>query len=234
MNGEVIRGDASLAMRALARRPDWDPERVVVLTDPPWPDCEHVDIDGAEDAVKVWRRVARTILLVADRLILWLGRNIDPREMLTAVPAELPFATTVTLRFVPPGYRGPFMSGDVAYVFGRMRMPRRADGSCERILPGEIISSCKRDQNVVHPCPRSPMHAAGLVRSYCAGADVIFDPFCGSGTTLVAASNAGIPYIGIDSDKRWVAEAKARLERAESQQLLPLPIPAEQIVMVGQ
>lgn len=233
MRGEVIHGDAGRVLRKLARRPGWNPARAVVLTDPPWPGCEHVDIHGAANALQVWRRVARLVPPVADRLILQLGRGIDPRGMLAAVPEALPFATTVTLKMVPPGYRGCFMGGDLAYVFGqRMRMPRRADGALERVLPGEIVSNGARAE-LLHPCPRSPMHAAGLVRWYCAEADVIIDPFCGSGTTLVAASLAGIPYIGIDSDERWIEETVARLQRVEAQGLLEFMAADEQLALGG-
>lgn len=227
MRGEVIHGDALDVLRSLARRPGWNPSRVVVLTDPPWPDCEHVEIDGADDAVGVWRRVAWVVPSVADRLTLWLGRNTDPREMLAAVPQSMRFATTVTLRMVPPGYRGPVMGGDLAYVFGRIRLPEG-----KRVLPGEIVSNgpqhARENGRLEHPCPRSPLHARGLVHWYCAKADVIVDPFCGSGTTLVAAAEMGIPYIGVDSDERWVDEARARLERVEAQGLLLPPAEATQ------
>jgi len=239
VRGEVIHGDAGRVLRQLARRRGWNPARAVVLTDPPWPGCEHVDIHGAANALQVWRRVARLVPAVADRLILQLGRGTDPRGMLAAVPAALPFATTVSLRMVPSGYRGCFMGGDVAYVFGeRMRMPRRADGTHERTLPGEIVSNgpehARARAELDHPCPRSPMHLAGLVRWYCAEADYIIDPFCGSGTTLVAASLGGIPYIGIDSDERWVEESVARLERIEAQGLLDLEVVAvEQLALGG-
>lgn len=42
--------------------------------------------------------------------------------------------------------------------------------------------------------------------------DVVLDPFCGSGTTLVAASLLGRKYIGFDSSKDAVALAKKRIK----------------------
>jgi site-specific DNA-methyltransferase (adenine-specific) len=39
----------------------------------------------------------------------------------------------------------------------------------------------------------------------------VLDPFCGSGTTLRAAKDAGIPGIGIESSERWCEHAALRV-----------------------
>ncbi|NPB03121.1 MAG: site-specific DNA-methyltransferase, partial [Thermotogae bacterium] len=44
---------------------------------------------------------------------------------------------------------------------------------------------------------------------------VVLDPFCGSGTTLVAAKLLGHSYVGIDVSPRYVEQALERLEEAE-------------------
>lgn len=219
--GSVVHGDAADVLRGL----DVDPSRTVVITDPPWPNCEHVPINGSDDAAGTWASVADLLPGVADRLTLWLGGNTDPRGFVDRVPAALPFLTTVWLRFIPPGYRGPIMaSADLAYVFGRARLP-----TGKRVLPSEAVSTSSQTaaerQALKHPCPRSSVHARFLVRWYAAKCDLIIDPFCGSGTTLVAAAELGIPFLGIDNDERWVAEARDRVSRAERQQLLSLDEP---------
>lgn len=45
----------------------------------------------------------------------------------------------------------------------------------------------------------------------------VLDPFCGSGTTLIAALETGRKAIGIEIDDRWVEVARRRLERWHAQ-----------------
>ncbi|HEY9283354.1 MAG TPA: site-specific DNA-methyltransferase [Pyrinomonadaceae bacterium] len=49
---------------------------------------------------------------------------------------------------------------------------------------------------------------------------VVFDPFCGTGTTLVAAHLLGHHFYGIDSSPSYVAFAQERLARAEEERAL--------------
>jgi modification methylase len=51
-----------------------------------------------------------------------------------------------------------------------------------------------------------------------ARAGVVLDPFCGTGTTLVAAKLLGKDFIGIDISPEYVAYAQARLAQAEKDQ----------------
>ena len=46
---------------------------------------------------------------------------------------------------------------------------------------------------------------------------IVLDPFCGSGTTLIAALETGRKAIGIEIDERWVDVAVKRLERWHAQ-----------------
>lgn len=46
--------------------------------------------------------------------------------------------------------------------------------------------------------------------------DVVLDPFCGSGTTAVAARRLGRDFIAIDNDKKSIRITKERLEALDN------------------
>ena len=55
------------------------------------------------------------------------------------------------------------------------------------------------------------------------GAQVILDPFLGSGTTAAAAKMEGRDYIGIEKSRRYCAIARRRLELTRPGEPPPLP-----------
>ena len=59
-----------------------------------------------------------------------------------------------------------------------------------------------------------------LLDASCAG--TVLDPFCGSGSTLMAAKQAGLPGVGIEIEEAY-AEIAAR--RLDGEAMLPDPIP---------
>jgi site-specific DNA-methyltransferase (adenine-specific) len=53
--------------------------------------------------------------------------------------------------------------------------------------------------------------AERLVKMFSFAGDVVLDPFVGTGTTSLAALNAGRNSIGVDIENKYLAQAHARL-----------------------
>jgi site-specific DNA-methyltransferase (adenine-specific) len=66
-----------------------------------------------------------------------------------------------------------------------------------------------------HPAPFPLELANRLVRMFSFHGDTVLDPFCGTGTTMLAALNAGRNSIGVDIDPEYCRMALRRLD-AES------------------
>lgn len=66
-------------------------------------------------------------------------------------------------------------------------------------------------QQQLHPTQKPVGLMAYLIRTYSRQGETILDPFCGSGSTLVAAEEEGRAYIGIDIEEENVSLTKGRL-----------------------
>jgi len=64
--------------------------------------------------------------------------------------------------------------------------------------------------NHLHPTQKPVSALRPLVEAFSSPGSVVLDPFCGSGSTLVAAREAGRQFIGIELDRRhhWTASAR--------------------------
>lgn len=215
---QVICGDA---LQILPRFPDLSID--AVITDPAWPDTS-LNLAGSDRAYELWTQAVKEIARLTDRLVVILGCDTDPR-FLESVPESLPFFRVCWLRRVPGSYRGPlFYGADVAYVFGA----RWLNGT-DRVIGGEstAVIQTDKDPDNPHPCKRHLHHVSWLVRVFTRPGHLVLDPFCGSGTTLVAARRAGRDYCGIDIVPEYVAYSKKRL--SEPDLFHPVTTPQESV-----
>ena len=67
-------------------------------------------------------------------------------------------------------------------------------------------------KSIGHPAPFPEELPKRLIQLYTFMGDVILDPFCGSGTTNIAAFKAKRNYIGYDINKEYVDLANKRIE----------------------
>ena len=76
-------------------------------------------------------------------------------------------------------------------------------------------------RRVSHPAPFPVELPERLIHLFTYEGDVVLDPFCGSGTTLVAAARTGRHGVGFDTDPDYVAIANARAAGEEAMPLAP-------------
>jgi len=73
----------------------------------------------------------------------------------------------------------------------------------------------------IHPFPaRMPLSiAADLIKYFSNHGDVVLDPMCGSGTTLIAARSLGRSPVGVDTDRLAVLVSKCNCYGFQADQL---------------
>lgn len=84
----------------------------------------------------------------------------------------------------------------------------------EASLPRQLISDVlpwDYTGNRLHPTQKPVAALQPLVETFCPAGGVVLDPFCGSGSTLVAAHMAGCRGLGIELDYRHVCTARGRV-----------------------
>ena len=107
---------------------------------------------------------------------------------------------------------------------GGYRKPTLAQRETSRLSKSEFDSWFQQIWNIPgastrhHPAPFPLELAIRLVRMFSFSDDTVLDPFCGSGTTMVAAYRTGRNSIGVEIDPEYCRMA-ARNLRAESTDL---------------
>jgi len=66
--------------------------------------------------------------------------------------------------------------------------------------------------NAMHPTQKPVSALLPLIESFSAEGDLVLDPFCGSGSTLVAAHRLGRRFIGIELDPTYHELATRRIQ----------------------
>lgn len=107
-------------------------------------------------------------------------------------------------------------------VFSKESMKRPKKGRVNTISKEEFMKfttsiwnfppeSAKR---VGHPAPFPEELPRRLIQLYTFEGDIVLDPFCGSGTTCVAALKSNRHYIGFDNSEEYVKLSRERIRKA--------------------
>ncbi|MBF8255385.1 MAG: DNA modification methylase [Anaerolineales bacterium] len=104
-------------------------------------------------------------------------------------------------------------------VFSKESFSRKAEGRRSTITRDAFLEWTKSvwsfpaasARKIGHPAPFPEELPRRLIELYSFRGDVILDPFCGSGTTCLAAANLGRHFVGYEIESKYVHLAEARL-----------------------
>jgi site-specific DNA-methyltransferase (adenine-specific) len=104
-------------------------------------------------------------------------------------------------------------------VFSKETFSRKAEGRRSTITRDAFLEWTKSvwsfpaasARKIGHPAPFPEELPRRLIELYSFRGDVILDPFCGSGTTCLAAANLGRRFVGYEIESKYVHLAEARL-----------------------
>lgn len=71
--------------------------------------------------------------------------------------------------------------------------------------------------SVEHPAKMLPAIARHAIRTYTCPGDLVLDPMCGIGTSLVEAVHLGRDAVGVELEPKWASIARLNLEAAAAQ-----------------
>lgn len=113
-------------------------------------------------------------------------------------------------------------------VFSKESFSRKRGNKQDTIAKEEFLEWTKSvwtfpavsARNIGHPAPFPEELPHRLIQLYTFKEDVVLDPFCGSGTTCLAALKDGRHYIGYDIEPEYVKLARQRIKIHSSQKTL--------------
>lgn len=161
--------------------------------------CRRIGFDNLNPII--WNKIANASYEVANGSK-FLGKPYEPNAI---IKNDMEF---ILMQRKPGGYR----------------QPTAAQREESRIDKGDFDRWFQQIWNITgastkqHPAPFPLALATRLVRMFSFSGDTVLDPFCGSGTTMIAALRSGRNSIGIDIDPEYCRMA-ARYLKAENTDL---------------
>jgi site-specific DNA-methyltransferase (adenine-specific) len=201
-----IQGDCDIRQGDFAEILPTLPENSVdlILTDPPY------DKESISTIYGVLAQHAARVLKPGASLITYAGH--DDADFIMQMKPHLRFWWTICVK-----HSGPSASLDAKCVFAEWKpllwfvKGQRRDRQYVR----DYIQS-EFDGKDFHEWQQGKAEALYLIERLTIPGEMVLDPMCGSGTTLVAAKELGRRWLGIDIDPGHVETARFRLTREDA------------------
>lgn len=111
-------------------------------------------------------------------------------------------------------------------IFSKQSFKRPKNGRTNTVGRDEFLAytqsvwqfGTESARKVGHPAPFPVELPSRLIELYTYQDDVVLDPFCGSGTSCIAALRSGRHYVGYDINPEYVALAERRIAAAQQVQ----------------
>jgi DNA modification methylase len=157
--------------------------------------CRRIGYDGL--APVIWHKISNAVHEV-ERASAFLGKPYEPNSV---IKNDIEF---ILMQRKPGGYRTPTVE---------TRLLSLIPASSHKRWFNQIWTDVKGESTRKHPAPFPLELASRLIRMFSFVGDTVLDPFAGTGTTNVAASQAGRSSIGIDIDPSYLDMAHQRLSK---------------------
>ena len=108
-------------------------------------------------------------------------------------------------------------------VFSKGMMKRESRGRPSTVTRDQFLEytksiwkfSAESARKIGHPAPFPVELPYRLIQLYTFKGDIVLDPFCGSGTTCIAALRSGRHFIGFDNSEEYVELARRRIRESQ-------------------
>ena len=199
-------------------------ERPVIVTDPPFNVGYHYNAYRDRRDPSEWLRMVAGLIDLAPTVLVLYPEDLHRVSVAaSAVPERVVswvYPSNTRRQHRDIGFYG------VRPDFSRVRQPYRNPGDkrvralMERTggaksydwMEVNQVKNVSREKTA-HPC-QMPLEVMSRVVRWLPDGSTVIDPFCGSGTTLLACANAGIDSIGMDIDPTYAEIAAHRLRAA--------------------
>jgi 16S rRNA G966 N2-methylase RsmD len=186
---------ADMATWTAPRQYDW------IITDPPYPK-EYVPL------YEILAEKAKEWLKPGGLLVVMCGQSYLPK-IHKLLGTHLEYYWEACYR--TPGQPTPLRQRSVNSSWKPLLIYSNGDYTGK--IFGDVFRSGANDKDF-HKWGQSVSGMTSIIKGMCLSGQYILDPFCGAGTTGVAAISCGCFFDGIDNDKDSVNIAKVRLSGA--------------------